>query len=72
MKNLSLIFIFLLSASSNLLADTEKDIKANLKHVTVYPDRAQITHEAAFELQAGNSILKLGGLSPYIDVQRFR
>jgi uncharacterized protein (TIGR02231 family) len=69
MKNLSLILIFLLSASSNLMADTEKDIKATLKHVTVYPDRAQLTHEAAFELQAGNSTLKLGGLSPYIDVQ---
>ena len=69
MKNLSLILIFLLSASSNLLADTEKDIKATLKHVTVYPDRAQLTHEAAFEVQAGNSTLRLGGLSPYIDAQ---
>jgi uncharacterized protein (TIGR02231 family) len=69
MKNLSLFLIFLMSAYSNLLGDTEKDLKATLKHVTVYPDRAQLTHEAAFELQAGNSTLKLGGLSPYIDVQ---
>ena len=50
-------------------ADTEKDIKAGLKHVTVYPDRAQLTHETTVEIAAGRSVLKLGGLSPFIDTQ---
>ncbi len=51
----------------NLSADTEKDIKAVIKNVTVYPDRAQVNHEGTFDLTAGTSILKLGSLSPYID-----
>lgn len=66
-----LIFISILSFVSVLYvsADTEKDIKAVLKHVTVYPDRAQMTHETSVEIPAGKTILKLGGLSPYIDAQ---
>lgn len=52
-----------------LPAQTEKEIKAEIKHVTVFPDRAQIDHETAVSLMAGKSILKLSGLSPYIDAQ---
>jgi uncharacterized protein (TIGR02231 family) len=37
--------------------------------VTVYPDRAQMTHETTIEITAGKSVLKLSGLSPYIDAQ---
>jgi uncharacterized protein (TIGR02231 family) len=61
--------LILLPAFLYASADTEKDIKAVLKHVTVYPDRAQMTHETAVEIPAGRTILKLGGLSPYIDPQ---
>jgi len=53
----------------SLKAQTEKEIKAEIKHVTVFPDRAQIDHETTVTLQPGKSILKLSGLSPYIDVQ---
>lgn len=69
MKNLILILILILTGSINLSADTEKEIKAGIKHVTVYPDRAQVSHESTTDLPAGNTILKLTGLSPYIDVQ---
>ena len=69
MKRLIIILVFLLSFSSYLLAENEKDIKAELKHVTVYPDRAQILQEASFDLAPGKTILKLNGLSPYIDAQ---
>ncbi len=69
MKRLSLISIFVLIGSLNLAADTEKDIKAPIKHVTVYPDRAQMNHETTVELPVGKTILRLGGLSPYIDAQ---
>jgi len=51
------------------IADTEKEIKAAIKHVTVYPDRAQINHDTNIEITAGKSVLKLGGLSPFIDAQ---
>jgi uncharacterized protein (TIGR02231 family) len=60
----ALIFPFLF-----LSAQTEKEIKADIKHVTVFPDRAQIDHETSVSLQPGKTILKLPGLSPYIDVQ---
>ena len=60
-----IIFVF----SISLLADNEKEIKAEIKHVTVYPDRAQLSHESSFDLAPGKTILKLKGLSPYIDAQ---
>jgi uncharacterized protein (TIGR02231 family) len=69
MKSLILILILILTGSINLSADTEKEIKAGIRHVTVYPDRAQVSHETTADLPAGNTILKLTGLSPYIDAQ---
>jgi len=69
MKNLILILLSALIPSFGLFADTEKEIKAGIKHVTVYPDRAQFTHETIVEIPAGKTILKLSGLSPYIDAQ---
>jgi uncharacterized protein (TIGR02231 family) len=69
MKKLLVTFILLATLVLYASADIEKDIKAGLKHVTVYPDRAQITREAAVDITAGKSVLKLGGLSPYIDAQ---
>jgi uncharacterized protein (TIGR02231 family) len=69
MKSILTTSIFLLSAFLNLTAQTEKDIKADMKHVTVFPDRAQIDHETSVSLLPGKSILRLYGLSPYIDAQ---
>jgi len=69
MKKLFVTFILLTTIVLYASADIEKDIKAGLKHVTVYPDRAQLTHETTVEIAAGKSVLKLGGLSPYIDAQ---
>ena len=64
-----MISLFIVSAVINLTAQTEKEIKAEIKHVTVFPDRAQIVHETSVSLLPGKSVLKLSGLSPYIDVQ---
>jgi uncharacterized protein (TIGR02231 family) len=69
MKKIIITVIFFFSACFGLLADNEKDIKAEIKHVTVYPDRAQLSHETNFDLLPGKTILKLSGLSPYIDAQ---
>jgi uncharacterized protein (TIGR02231 family) len=69
MKNITLVLIFIISGLTNLFADTEKEIKAGINHVTVYPDRAQVSHETTMELPAGKTVLILGGLSPYIDAQ---
>ncbi|MCX6325541.1 MAG: DUF4139 domain-containing protein [Bacteroidia bacterium] len=69
MKKVFVISIFIILAILNLTAQTEKEIKAEIKHVTVFPDRAQIDHESYVSLLPGKTILKLSGLSPYIDPQ---
>jgi uncharacterized protein (TIGR02231 family) len=67
MKRSILVPIFLFIFVNWSIADTEKEIKAPVNHVTVYPDRAQLVHEASFDISPGKTILKLGNLSPYID-----
>jgi uncharacterized protein (TIGR02231 family) len=69
MKKTIITSIVLFIFSICLLADNEKEIKAEIKHVTVYPDRAQLSHESSFDLTTGKTILKLKGLSPFIDAQ---
>ena len=69
MRKIIFTSLLFLSAVLYVSAETEKDIKAALKHVTVYPDRAQLTHDTSVEISAGTTLLKLGGLSPYIDPQ---
>jgi len=69
MKRSVIAFIVLILSGSNLSAQGEKVIKADIKHVTVFPDRAQIDHESSVTLLPGKTILKLTGLSPYIDAQ---
>lgn len=64
-----LLFAVLIIVSFNLTAQTEKEIKAEIKHVTVFPDRAQVNHETTAQIVPGKTIFKLTGLSPYIDAQ---
>ena len=61
--------IFIIAAGLNVSGQTEKEIKAEIKHVTVFPDRAQVNHETSVSLLIGKSVIKLTGLSPYIDAQ---
>ena len=67
-RTISFLTIFFLFASG-LKAQDEKAIVTGIKHVTVYPDRAQIDREASLTISAGKSLLKFSGLSPYIDMQ---
>jgi len=69
MKRLTIILLIYVLAVLNAAADGVKEIKATLMHVTVYPDRAQLTHETTADIPAGKTLLRLGGLSPYIDAQ---
>ena len=50
MKYPGFVFLLLIIPFITISADTEKEIKAGIKHVTVYPDRAQLTHETAVEI----------------------
>jgi uncharacterized protein (TIGR02231 family) len=69
MKKIFFTLIIIISVVFNISAQTEKEIKADIKHVTVFPDRAQIDHETSVSISPGKSVLKLSDLSPYIDVQ---
>lgn len=69
MKKLIAILIFLAAVIPSISAQNEKSIKAEIKHVTVFPDRAQVDHEGTITVTPGKTTFKLGGLSPYIDVQ---
>jgi uncharacterized protein (TIGR02231 family) len=53
----------------SLSAQTQKEIKPEIRHVTVFPDRAQVDHEASFSISPGRTLYKITGLSPYIDPQ---
>jgi uncharacterized protein (TIGR02231 family) len=69
MKRAIILILIVMATATTSFAELTKDIRANIKHVTVYPDRAQITQESAVEISAGKTVLKLGALSPYIDPQ---
>ncbi|MEI6047599.1 MAG: DUF4139 domain-containing protein [Bacteroidota bacterium] len=69
MKRSVILSLTLILTVLKLIAQPEKEIKAEIKHVTIFPDRAQIDHETSVSLIPGKTILKLSGLSPYIDVQ---
>jgi uncharacterized protein (TIGR02231 family) len=69
MKKLIFVSMGFFIILSSVAAEGEKEIKAPVSQVTVYPDRAQLTHVASIDLAAGKTNLKLTGLSPYIDAQ---
>jgi uncharacterized protein (TIGR02231 family) len=69
MKKLIFVSMGFFIILSSVAAEVEKEIKAPVSQVTVYPDRAQLTHVASIDLAAGKTNLKLTGLSPYIDAQ---
>ncbi len=68
MKRLFVTLVIIMSFI-RLSSQTEKEVRAEIKHVTVFPDRAQIDHEANVSMQSGKTIFKLSSLSPYIDTQ---
>jgi uncharacterized protein (TIGR02231 family) len=69
MRKRVVILIIIVSSAFTLFAQTEKELNADMKHVTVFPDRAQIEQETSVSLLAGKTIFRLSGLSPYIDAQ---
>lgn len=69
MKKNLIISVTLILWAVSVAGQSEKEIKADIKHVTVFPDRAQVERETSLTLMPGKSILRLTGLSPYIDMQ---
>jgi uncharacterized protein (TIGR02231 family) len=66
MRSLIISAILFTAVSAGTMGAVEKEIKGEIKHVTLYPDRAQVTGDAPISLQSGETVLMLRGLSPYI------
>ncbi|MBN1388229.1 MAG: mucoidy inhibitor MuiA family protein [Bacteroidales bacterium] len=43
------------------------NLNSKIKKVSVFPDRAQVTREAPVNINQGKSLLRISGLSPFID-----
>jgi uncharacterized protein (TIGR02231 family) len=69
MKRVKFILTALSILSPYIAAQTVKEIKAEIRHVTVFPDRAQVEQESSVTIQPGKTVCILTALSPYIDVQ---
>ena len=53
MRKFIIVSVIIILSVVRLSAQTEKEIKAEIKHVTVFPDRAQIDHETSVSNNAG-------------------
>ncbi len=69
MKRIVVIIILFFPLCALMNAQTEKELKSPISQITVYPDRAQLTHESSVDLAPGKTTVRLTGLSPYIDAQ---
>jgi uncharacterized protein (TIGR02231 family) len=66
MKSLLITSLLFASFTAGTMGAVQNEIRGEIKHVTLYPDRAQVTSDAPFSVQAGETVLNLTGLSPYI------
>jgi uncharacterized protein (TIGR02231 family) len=64
-----ILIVLILSYALQINAQSVKEIRADINHVTVFPDRAQLDYEFPVTITQGKTLLKLSGLSPYIDPQ---
>ena len=58
--------------SISLFAEAEHEIKSEIKKVTVFAQGAQIEREVVVAIQQGEMLVKLTGLSPYINKESIR
>src|SRR5437868_4593951 len=67
MKTITTTLLFFACITSFSQAFKEKELKTEIKEVTVFLSGAQIFETASTAVPSGNSILKTKGLSPFID-----
>ncbi len=58
---------FIVFQANVFAVETEKDISSKITNVTVFLQGAQVTRQAETLLPAGKTVLRLTGISPYID-----
>jgi len=57
----------LLIISVSVCGQQYVDVDSKISDVSLFPDRAQVTRVASVNLKQGESLLRIPGLSPYID-----
>ncbi len=67
-----LIFGFLICLSISVSAQREFELKSNITRVNVFTQGAQVNRSAKLQVQAGQTKLKLTGLSPYVEKESIR
>ena len=65
MKYIWIIGVFM--AATAMAQTGEKELETRIEKVTVYLEGAQIFREGKITIPAGETTLKIGNLSPYID-----
>lgn len=69
MKTLNMLFLSLLFTGLFAQEKLEKQIKTEVKEVTVFLEGAQITRSKLVDLNKGESLVKFVNLSPFIDAK---
>ncbi|MBS0012027.1 MAG: mucoidy inhibitor MuiA family protein [Bacteroidales bacterium] len=61
------ISVLLLSVSLSVSSQEAVKIESKITNVSLFPDRAQVIRAASVNIPQGKSLLRIPGLSPYID-----
>lgn len=69
MNKIAILLFLLISSNINSQNLSEKEIKTEVKEVTVFINGAQITRTKSIDITKGISILKFTNLSPFIDAK---
>ncbi|MCH6235070.1 DUF4139 domain-containing protein [Cognataquiflexum rubidum] len=66
MKNFALL-LFLCLGFQNVILANDKELKTEIKEVTVFLNGAQVFETGTVQLSAGETVLKIANRSPYLD-----
>ena len=66
MKPIAIILLLILGYQNTVFAN-EKELKTEIKEVTVFLNGAQIFETGSIQLTAGETVLKIANRSPYLD-----
>ncbi|WP_113922623.1 mucoidy inhibitor MuiA family protein [Cognataquiflexum aquatile] len=66
MKNFA-ILLFLCLGFQNMILANDKELKTEIKEVTVFLNGAQVFETGTVQLSAGETVLKIANRSPYLD-----
>lgn len=69
MKTIIVLFLSLIVSNLSSQSIAEKEVKSEVKEVTVFLEGAQVVRKQSVDLTKGQSIIKFVGLSPFIDAK---